>query len=162
MTVHHKYLSFEDREVMKISFSTLIIRVESLNEKYGSLSRFAEACRLWGVTNGKIYFLSEMMMPPPSINKIIDEILLPIGMEHKVDFAFAFEYMLGDCEISRQQVGKPIPGIKDITWLGSEVIIKVILYGTKQIKSDFKCPPLIDLLPRFSTFLFPKKVDNLT
>ncbi|MBT8194986.1 MAG: hypothetical protein KJO64_01060 [Bacteroidia bacterium] len=121
MTVKHDYLSYEDREVLKISFATLIIKVDSLNEKYGSLSRFAEACQLWGVTNGKIYCLSEMMMPPPSIDRIIEDILFPMGMIHKEDFAFAYEYMLGDCEISKQQVDKPIPAIKDITWLGSKV-----------------------------------------
>lgn len=116
-----EYLNYEDKEILKISFATLIIRVESLNEKYGSLSRFADACKLWGVTNGKIYILSEMMMPPPDIDRIIDEILLPLDMQHEKDFAFAFEYMLGDCEISRQMVNKPIPGIEKISWLGSKV-----------------------------------------
>jgi hypothetical protein len=114
-------LHFEDREILKISFSTLIIRVERLNEKYGSLARFAEACNLWGATNGKLYCLSEMMMPPPSINRIIDDLLHPMGMIHKEDFAFAYEYLLGDCIISRQRVNQPIPGIEDILWLGSKV-----------------------------------------
>lgn len=124
MIVQHDYLSFEDKEVLKISFATLIIRVQSLNEKYGSLSRFADACKLWGVTNGKIYCLSEMMMPAPAIDRIINDILHPMGMVHKLDFAFTYEYLLGDCEISRQQLGQPVPGIKDITWLGSKVNYK--------------------------------------
>ncbi len=116
-----EFLNYEDKEVLKVSFATLIIKVESLNDKYGSLARFAESCQLWGATNGKIYYLSEMMMPPPSIDRIIDEILLPMGMIHEEDFAFVYEYMLGDCEISRQRLNRPIPGIENISWLGSIV-----------------------------------------
>ncbi|APG61008.1 hypothetical protein [Christiangramia salexigens] len=115
------FLHYEDKEILKVSFSTLIIRVESLNEKYSSLARFAEASKLWGVTNGKIYCMSEMMMPPPDIERIIEEILHPIDMIHKEDFAFVYEYLLGDCEISQKMLDKPIPGIEDISWLGSKV-----------------------------------------
>jgi hypothetical protein len=121
MEQSNAFLEYEDKEVLKISFSTLIIRVESLNQKYGSLARFAEASNLWGVTNGKIYILSEMMMPPPSIDKIIEELLHPMGMVHEEDFAFTYEYLLGKCEISRQRVNKPIPAIENISWLGSKV-----------------------------------------
>ncbi len=121
MNVTPEFLHYTDKEILKVSFSTLIINVEKLNEKYGSLSRFAESCQLWGETNGKLYILSEMMMPPPSIDRIIEDILLPIGMIHKEDFAFTYEYLLGDCEISRQRVNKPIPNIEDISWLDSKV-----------------------------------------
>jgi hypothetical protein len=45
-----------------------------------------------GATNEKLYCLSELMMSPPSINRIIDDLLHPMGMIHKEDFAFAYEY----------------------------------------------------------------------
>ena len=121
-------LSYEDQERLKVVFSFLIINVESINSKFGLLKEFALANNLYGVTNGKLYGLAEMMDPPPRLYQMIDEILIPLGLEEKKDYVLTYERLLrgvdGHEDNCPSMIGEEIPECSDVTWLGSIITEK--------------------------------------
>lgn len=113
-------LEYLDRERLKISFSTLVIRVSSINERYGRLSDFVRKADLYGVTNGKIYLMAEMMEPPYGLYNLADSHLIPLGLEEGRDYVFVTEQLaLGPDKNSGSLLDKPVPDLKNISWLDS-------------------------------------------
>lgn len=86
-------IDFVKDEVLKISFSTLIIRVQSIVEKFGAVEDFVEKFDLNGVSNGKLLLMTEMMEPPHSLIEKVENCLLPSSFQEKEDFIIAYEQM---------------------------------------------------------------------
>ncbi len=113
-------LDYLDRERLKISFSTLIIRVSSINKYYGPLADFVKQAELFGVTNGKIYLMAEMMEPPYGLYNLVDHHFIPLGLEEGRDYVFVTEQL--SMEVGgniNPLLNKPIPELEKINWLDS-------------------------------------------
>lgn len=118
-------LEYLDRERIKISFSNLIIRVSSINTYYGQLADFVKETGLFGVTNGKIYLMSEMMEPPYGLYNLVDQHLLPLGLEEGKDYIFVNEQMPRDLEGSlNPHLNQSHPDLENISWLDSIITIE--------------------------------------
>ena len=76
----NELIDYLDRDRLKISFTTMIIRVSSINKYYGQLSAFVQEADLYGVTNGKIHLMAEMMDPPYGLYNLADNHLIPLGL----------------------------------------------------------------------------------
>lgn len=113
-------IEYLDRDRLKISFSTLIIKVSSINKYFGQLSEFVSRADLYGVTNGKIHLMAEMMEPPYGLYKLADHHLIPLGMEEKKDYVIVSEQLLIEGS-ENSLLNKPIPDLKDVNWLDSIV-----------------------------------------
>ncbi|WP_029037903.1 hypothetical protein [Salinimicrobium xinjiangense] len=111
-------IEYLDRERLKISFSTLIIRVSSVNEYFGQLSEFVREADLYGVTNGKIHLMAEMMDPPYGLFNLADEHPIRLGLEEKKDYVIVTE-QLTTSGGENPLLNKPIPELKDVPWLNS-------------------------------------------
>ena len=115
-------IEYLDQEKMKISFSSLIIRIEGVNKKFGSLSRFVNKFDLWGVTNGKIFILVEMMEPPYLLIEKVQNEFSQIGLKETEDFIYAFEQALHDIKGNVSPlINGPHPDCKNIFWLESQI-----------------------------------------
>jgi hypothetical protein len=114
-------LDYQDKKFIKIYFTVLIIRVESINKKFGSLHDFVNRYDLCGYTNGKLFWLNEMMQPPPYLYSIIDDILTPLGFKEKNDFVLTFERLVRSDRDTEEGslLGKVIPECLNVDWLGS-------------------------------------------
>lgn len=113
-------LEYLDRECLKISFSTLVIRVSSINRYYGQLSDFVKEADLYGVTNGKIYLLAEMMEPPYGLYNLADNHLIPLGMEEGRDYVFVTEQLVLALDGTKSPLlNRSIPELARISWLDS-------------------------------------------
>lgn len=113
-------IDYLDREKLKISFSTLIIKVSSINKYFGELSEFVQKADLYGVTNGKIHLMAEMMEPPYGLYKLTDNHLIPLGLEEKKDYVIVTEQLLIHGE-KNPLLNKPIPELRDVKWLDSVI-----------------------------------------
>lgn len=111
-------IEYLDRERLKISFSTLIIKVSSINKFFGQLSEFVRQADLYGVTNGKIHLMAEMMEPPYGLYNLADHHLIPLGMEEKKDYVIITEKLVTK-DKKNPLLDKPIPELQDVDWLDS-------------------------------------------
>lgn len=111
-------IEYLDRERLKISFSTLIIKVSSINKYFGQLSEFVSEANLYGVTNGKIHLMAEMMEPPYGLYKLTDHHLIPLGLEERKDYIIVTEHPLPG-ELEHPLLNQPIPELENIDWLDS-------------------------------------------
>lgn len=119
-----EYITYQDKEKLKISLSTLIFNVASINSKYGRLSEFVKQFELYGVTNGKLYFLSEMTDPPCYLYSLLEKRLAIFNFKNKLDYVFAYEQLTHgvdriDALASESNINKPIPECEDVEWLES-------------------------------------------
>lgn len=115
-------ITYVDREKLKVVFSTLIIRVDSICKYFGSLKSFLDSRCNFGVTNGKLMLMYEMNSPPHNLIEFAEDVLMPPGMRVEKDFTFANDqlvYTLVD-EAPEHHI-HPMPECKDIPWLGSVV-----------------------------------------
>lgn len=111
-------IEYLDRERLKISFSTLILKVSSINKYFGQLSDFVTQADLYGVTNGKIHLMAEMMEPPYKLYGLADKYLIPLGLEEKKDYVIVSEKR-GSRDKKNLLLNKPIPELEDVPWLDS-------------------------------------------
>lgn len=113
-------LDYLDREKLKISFSTLIIRVSSINKYFGPLAKFVQQAGLYGVTNGKIYLMTEMMEPPYALYNLVDNHFIPLGLEEGRDYVFVTEQLPFGVDGSENPLlNHPIPELRKVSWLDS-------------------------------------------
>lgn len=132
-------IEYLDRERLKISFSTLIIQVSSINKYFGQLSDFVNQADLYGVTNGKIHLMAEMMEPPYRLYNLADKHLIPLGLEEKKDYVIVSEKR-GSRERKNLLLNKPIPELEDVPWLDS-IITKegtYVWYKDQYLKKRLK------------------------
>jgi hypothetical protein len=115
-------ITYVDKEKLKVVFSSMIIRVDSICKYFGSLKSFLESHPRFGVTNGKLLVMAEMNCPPHYLIEFAEDVLMPSGMRVLKDFTFANDqlvYALVD-EAPEHHI-HPIPECEDIPWLGSVV-----------------------------------------
>lgn len=110
------------RRKLKISFLTLIIRVDSISKYYyGGLDAFAEQYELHGVSNKRLLIRSEMRGHYPSeLDEVMNNVLIPLGFKDQLDYFIVQEQLIsGVGGYDDQLLNKPIPDCKNISWLGS-------------------------------------------
>ncbi|GAB2765771.1 MULTISPECIES: hypothetical protein [Bacteria] len=113
-------IEYTKEEVLKISFSTLVIKVNSIKEKYGDFKAFASKLGLSGVTNGKLFLIYEMMEPPYYLIEKVEKHLLPLSFKPEKDFVFIYEQMtIGLKGEPSPLLNKEHPATHEIPWLSS-------------------------------------------
>ena len=113
---------FRDEERLRISFSSLVIPVKSINQYFGSLKDFVEKHETNWVTNGLLMYTIEMSEPPPELFQIIEEILLPSGLCENKDFVLLYEQLIYGVDGGTSSLlNGPIPETEGIDWLGSVI-----------------------------------------
>lgn len=132
-------IEYLDREKLKISFSTLIIKVSSINKYFGDLSEFVRRADLYGVTNGKIHLMAEMMDPPYGLYNLADHHLIPLGLEEKKDYVIVTEQLV-IAGSDNSLLNKPIPDLEDLDWLDSIVTTEgnYVWYKDKPLTEQVK------------------------
>ncbi len=113
-------VTWTKEELLSLSFSGLIIRVQSIEEKFGKFDDFIREFDLYGVTNGKLLLMIEMMQPPFELIEKVEKHLLPLGFKKEQDFIFAYE--LPSIEFGNKpspHLYREHPDCKEISWLGS-------------------------------------------
>jgi hypothetical protein len=102
------------KKKLKISFRTLVIRVESITKYFGRLDDFAEQNDLHGVSNKRLFIRSEMRGSYPSE-----------FFKEKVDYVFVQEQLISGVKGSIDPLSnQPIPDCEDIPWLDSIILRK--------------------------------------
>lgn len=116
-------LKYVDDTMLEALFSFLVIRVESIVKKFGSVKDFAVANDISGVTNGKLVVIYDMSEPPPYLYKLVDEVLEPAGLKEYNDYVIAFEQMstMHLFKSYPSNINDPIPICDKTDWLGSIV-----------------------------------------
>jgi hypothetical protein len=123
-------LKYVDDTKLEGLFSFLVIKVDSIVKKFGSIKDFAIGNDISGVTNGKLVVIYEMTEPPPYLYKLADEVLIPAGLKEYDDYVIASEQylMIADSlpdstEVPRGQsnLNQPIPICEKAPWLGSVI-----------------------------------------
>lgn len=123
-------LKYVDDTMLEAKFSFLVIRVESIIKKFGSVEDFAIENGISGVTNGKLIVMYEMSEPPPFLYQLVDEVLEPAGLKEIDDYVIAFEQylMIADSlpdsrEVPRgkSNLNQTIPICDQVPWLGSVI-----------------------------------------
>ncbi|NJW53053.1 hypothetical protein [Salinimicrobium oceani] len=90
--------------------------MSSINKYYGELSGFVREANLYGVTNGKIHLMAEMMEPPYNLYNLTDQYLIPLGLEEKRDFVLVTEQLLPGRK-QKSKPARPIPELENVPWL---------------------------------------------
>jgi hypothetical protein len=88
-------LYYSDLDLVKPVFSTLVINVSSIVEKFQSLENFVTKYDYGGETNGKLLVRSEMSMPAIHLKNFAEEELIPKGLVPNKDFVFVNEMLTG-------------------------------------------------------------------
>lgn len=110
-------------DMINVNFTTLVIRIERVNEVYGDLIDFISEYNLYGVFNEKIYCLSEMCSPPNYLEELVETVLEPLGLIQDKDYCFLSEQLtVGHGFSSHEIIHKEHPDIKNIDWLGSVIL----------------------------------------
>lgn len=116
---------YEDAEKLSITFTTLVIRVDSINKKFGSLNDFAKHFALTGLTNGKLFLMAEMMGIAVILNKLVVNHLEPLGLVYGQDMYFTYDQPICDViDAALPEINEELPECKSIPWLGSEISSK--------------------------------------
>lgn len=125
METTSNYIDYIEEEQLKIVFTTLVIRVKSINKYFGSLHDFCSTYKISGLSNGKLFALADMMQPSGYLNAIIDEQLIPLGFTYKEDCVILYEQLTEGVERYKEQHHDYAhPETYDIKWLGSLVTRK--------------------------------------
>ena len=112
-------ITYKDSEKLKLVFSGLIIRVDSINRYFGKLRTFLDSHVNYGVTNGKLLLMLEMNSPPHYLIEFSENVLIPLGLKEKEDFIFAEEEMVSSEKIERHSTtNQPNSGCINISWIG--------------------------------------------
>jgi hypothetical protein len=132
---------YTEQEKIKVVFSTLVIRLKSLNLKYGSISKLCEEHDISGVTNGKIFAVAAMTVPSDYLYGIIWDILLPLGMVYNEDHVILYEQYIDWNDSSFVEPGKDSAGelslCEHVEWLRSDMRLEgqFVWYAEPQLTS---------------------------
>lgn len=121
-------LVYVDDTRIRVNFSTLIIKADSIIRKFGTVENFIVPNGISGVTNGKLVAIYEMNEPPPYLYYLEEEFLQPAGLELYNDYVFAYEQplMIEDTSPYHTKIPRgpsnlntPIPLCDKAPWLDS-------------------------------------------
>jgi hypothetical protein len=116
-------ISYDDSDIQKIVFSTLVIKVSSIVERFGSIEKFSVDHNFSGVTNGKILMTAEMNSPPFELIAYTEEVLIPNGLKEQEDFIFLEEMLTqGATGEKIYYINEPHPHCNEVKWLQSVII----------------------------------------
>lgn len=156
-------------DVCKISFATLVIRVDSINISFKNIENFENIFKIGGITNGELYCVAEMMFPPAFLHKIVFEILELNGLNQAKDFVVLYEQLISSNHHndSNSLLYQKHPWCSEINWIGSvlttngnwiwfidnnkieeEISIINSLYNHLAIKQ----PMLLEMVPKVISF----------
>jgi hypothetical protein len=114
--------NYTDKENLKVVFSYLIFNIESINKKYGKLSKFIKDFDLQGITNGKLYILAEMYIPHNYLADLIYDKVRWTRLEENEDYVFGIEKLVKGVRGSVSPLlYHEVPELKGIEWLGSYI-----------------------------------------
>ena len=109
-------VDYIDEDRLSVIFLSLVINVESVNKYYeGGMKRFIQHDLVYGVTNGRIFIMSEMYGVPHHLDEVMGKLLEPCGMQYGPDFVFGLDER---CEDFNR--GKPLEWCKT-GWLESSI-----------------------------------------
>ena len=115
-------IKYADSECLQVIFSYIIIRVKSINENFGQLSKFADENDLYGTTNGKLYILDEMVEPHQRLISLVTNVLMPLNLYENEDYVLGYEQLVhGARGYITPYLNKDIPALAEINWLGSVI-----------------------------------------
>jgi hypothetical protein len=78
-------ITYIDNPRVPIRFGTLIINVESIVKGFGSLEEFDRKYRPGGCTNGKLFYMHEMMWPPGNLLELREIWFKEAGLRPGID-----------------------------------------------------------------------------
>ena len=110
-------VQFIDEDKISVVFLSLIVKVSSINKKYpGGMKEFIRNGCVYGITNGRLFIMCDMMSSPSPIDNVIDELFEPNGIEIKKDYVYGLDERY---EFSNH--GKPMHWC-EVPWLKSEIL----------------------------------------
>ena len=115
----HSSIVYLDQEKLRIVFCSLVIRVKSVNEFYGTLKDFVRVNKLHAKTNGKILIMSEMFFPPIYLTDIHRFLLEPMGLKYGRDFLLILEKPCGNKDRTDSSFNIQMRETKESNWLKS-------------------------------------------
>jgi len=116
-------ITYIDQDIQKIVFSTLVIKVSTVVEKFGNIEKFSTQHNFSGVTNGNILMTAEMSSPPFRLEEFAQKVLIANGLELQKDFLFIEEMLTQGAigEIS-EFINEPHPECNEVKWLESVIV----------------------------------------
>lgn len=116
-------LEFVDSERMRVVFSTLIIRVDAIQEKFGlTVREFIEQLDLWGATNGQLLIICDMTYPSEALENIVSKILAPAAMVRGKDWEATYERGTYNDSFDSGYLFKEIPELEGLEWIDSVLL----------------------------------------
>jgi hypothetical protein len=116
-------ITYNDSDILNIVFSTLIINVSSVVNKFGSIKEFSIKHNFSGVTNGNILMTAEMNSPPYRLEEFVEKVLILNGFINELDFVFIEEMLTkGAGGLVSELINKPHPHSKNVNWLQSIIV----------------------------------------
>lgn len=109
---------------LKIYSTTLVIHYENWIKKLGDLNVFKSIGECNLITNKEVFVINDMMSPSAELCSIIQEILLPSGLEFEQDFVLVNEQLIyGVGDRVTDLLNQKIPDLLNIDWLSSEITL---------------------------------------
>lgn len=110
---------------LQIHCTTLVIHYENLIKKFIDLIYFKTIAECNLITNNEVVLISDMMSPSEELSRIIQEILLPCGLQLEQDFVLVNEQLIyGVGDRITPLINQGIPDLKDVYWLKSEITLE--------------------------------------
>lgn len=118
-------ISYNDSDILKIVFSTLVIKVSTIVKEFESIENFAKKHDFHGLTNGVLLVSAEMNSPPYRLEEFAEKVLIPNGFINEIDFVFIEEMLTKGVkgEVS-ELINKPHPHCENVNWLQSLIVSK--------------------------------------
>ena len=116
-------ITYIDLDIQKIVFSSLVIKVSSIVEKFGSIVGFSTKHNFSGVTNGTLLMTAEMSFPPFGLEDFTQKVLITNGLKAHEDFVIIEEMLTHGVkwEVS-ELINEPHPECKEVKWLKSVIV----------------------------------------
>lgn len=116
-------ITYIDQDIQKIVFSTLVIKVSTVVEKFGSIEKFSTQHNFSGVTNGNILMTAEMSSPPFRLEEFAQKVLIANGLVLQKDYLFIEELLTqGVRGEILEYINEPHPECSEVKWLESVII----------------------------------------
>jgi hypothetical protein len=117
-------IEYVDSEELSLSFISLVINVEPINQNIGLIHEFCNANNLYGATNGKLLLVADMVYPSEELNNL-SNLLEENGVAFEKDYLFLEEQLTEGVTRVKDHypspIGQKIPGTENCTWIASEI-----------------------------------------
>lgn len=161
------YITYFDKEKLFIKYSSLIINIESINDKFKNLNEFIDKYKLFGgMTNGKLFILeSNSVTSTKKHTDTINEILIPLGMNYDTDFVLTHDNSpYNEKGELTQYLHTPMPECVVAEWLGSQIDYHYNIVWHKEVKKiniiypDYSIEKYQELLEKYFMATDPRKL----